>query len=58
MNFIKNISDDIIVIKGMTISPEGYFEILNEEILEWTEIKEMLRVGKIIIIDEDNQNSN
>ena len=49
MKYIINLTNEILIIRGMTIGQGAETPVVNEEILEWPEIKDLLSQKKIII---------
>jgi hypothetical protein len=49
MKFIINLTDEILLIKDMTIGEGAEMLVANEDILDWPEIKDLLAQEKIKI---------
>lgn len=50
MNKIRNISDRIIIINQMTLSPKAEMPVINEDLLESAEVKALLANKDIEVI--------
>lgn len=54
MKNIINLTDRMLIIRGMTIGEGAQMPVVNEEILEWPEIKDLLSQEKIRIEKSDS----
>lgn len=56
MKYIINLTNDRLLPRRMTLFP-GPNLVVNEETLDWDEVKELLAEGKIKIIDSEPDES-
>ena len=55
MKHIVNLTDETLVIGGMTIGQKHKMPVVNPDILDWPDTKALLAQGKIRIEDSEEQ---
>jgi hypothetical protein len=50
---IRNVSDDLVVLNEMTLDAGADMPLVDPELLESEEVKQLLDTGRIAIIDDE-----